>query len=141
MTAACLDPSQAFRSVDTLSHCFQIFGQQDSDSLRRNDYTGLFVYSNSTFGLTIDDCINQYCLNPDAELYGCSGNSSLDNSPGIGLSGSLYPYSYGMIISPFPHFMASGCENVKLDLNEDISGSGVTLAYCPLNLDFKKPHD
>mgnify|MGYP006919984125 CR=1 FL=1 len=141
MTAACLDPSEAFRSVHTLSHCFQIFGHQDNDFLSSDDYKSLFVYSNDTFGLMIDDCMKQYCLKPDAELLGCAGNSSFVNSPGIGLSTLLDPYSYGMVISPFPHFMASGCDFVKLDLNEDISGSGEILSYRPLNLDFRKPHD
>ncbi|KAL4916352.1 hypothetical protein BDW62DRAFT_202857 [Aspergillus aurantiobrunneus] len=112
--ANCLDPVYAFSSSDSLFQCFQGFASQDSSPPYYADYgyNGIYVNPNSTFGLVIGECIEQYCLKPDSALNGCDRSDKQI-----------------LRVVPPDHFSASGCASINSALNQDFSGPGMMIAY------------
>lgn len=127
-TANCSDPTYAFSTPDSLSTCFQAFASHDylhdygTYEAYNADYwyNGIKVNPNSTFGLVIEECIKQYCLQPNSALNGCGSKDE-------------YPLS-----APPDGFSASGCASVNTAMNQDISGPGVILTTISLKKIFRK---
>lgn len=133
-TTNCSDPREALYSSQAISFCFRQHGSPLGDigespydvppGSFEYWYDGYNISANTSFGILIGSCIDQYCLNPDSSLQGCAG-FNLTSVVEPNSKARLMPQWY-MSGDPMYGLVAPGCDKVNTNVNQDLIGPGVS---------------